>query len=340
MLKPWTGKVVPSAEISSTVARAVATPSACVPDGAVLLTYTNAFHTRLRTLQFARLNTSCFLARVVTVCYGPGSDDGIGAWRVPAPTVPPSNYKKGGYMELIWYKWRLMHDALRVARVVLFVDSDVVLFRNPFDALGAAALGAAAFRYQSELACDAASCAAVPRRRGDRVAGSPPELCSINGGVLLATSESRPIVERVIAREPNFAAHWGNASYRMLLFDQDIADEEVRRGGAQSSCPLPVDRFVAFCWWAWGPKRGNRTHFDRLWPCRLATYHTNCLTTVGDKERSMQRMLQKTAHCGGDGKDRSRLGMWGPRASPAEAARAKGRGSPKRGRGTSARPRG
>ena len=187
---------------------------------------------------------------------------------------------------------------------------------------------------------DSRRAAAVPRRRGDRVAGSPPEICSLNGGVLLATSESRPIVERVIAREPNFAAHWGNASYRMLLFDQDIADEEVRRGGAQSSCPLPVDRFVAFCWWAWGPKRGNRTHFDRLWPCRLATYHTNCLTTVGDKERSMQRMLQKTAHCVGGGKDKSRLGMWGPRASPAEAQRAKGRGSPKRGRGSSARPRG
>ena len=119
MLKPWTGKVVPSAEISSAVARAVATPSTCVPDGAILLTYTNAFHTRLRTLQFARLNTSCFLARVVTVCYGPGSDDGIGAWRVPAPTVPPSNYKKGGYMELIWYKWRLMHDALRVAQLAI-----------------------------------------------------------------------------------------------------------------------------------------------------------------------------------------------------------------------------
>ena len=145
--------------------------------------------------------------------------------------------------------------------------------------------------------------------------------------MLLATSESRPIVERVIAREPNFTAHWGNASYRMLLFDQDIADEEVRRGGAQSSCPLPVDRFVAFCWWAWGPKRGNRTHFDRLWPCRLATYHTNCLTTVGDKERSMQRMLQKTAHCVG-GVDRSRLGMWGPRASPAEAATRKGAWKP------------
>ena len=89
MLKPWTGKVVPSAEISSTVARAVATPSACVPDGAVLLTYTNAFHTRLRTLQFARLNTSCFLSRVVTVCYGPGSDDGAGTRHAPMPSSEP-----------------------------------------------------------------------------------------------------------------------------------------------------------------------------------------------------------------------------------------------------------
>ena len=81
-----------------------------------------------------------------------------------------------------------------------------------------------------------------------------------------------------------------------------------------------------------GYNKGNRSHFDHLNPCALASYHAHCLVSERDKRASMERMLAKTQHCvstetrrragagngAGEGGGALVLGKWGPRASPYE----------------------
>ena len=76
-----------------------------------------------------------------------------------------SSYTRGvvePYFELVWVKWRLLLAALQEggARAALWLDADVVLFRNPWELHPA--LGSASYdiRYQSEFAC-AGPCASV-----------------------------------------------------------------------------------------------------------------------------------------------------------------------------------
>ena len=47
-LPPWTGATVAIPNVSELVAEAVLRPSTCVPDGAVLLSYVNPTHQKLR----------------------------------------------------------------------------------------------------------------------------------------------------------------------------------------------------------------------------------------------------------------------------------------------------
>ena len=142
-------------------------------------------------------------------------------------------------------------------------------------------------------------------------------------------------VRQVVARgEPDFrgllappntseaAAREHTIAYTNIL-DQDVANAVIRER-AFSACQLPSAAFVGFCSWAWGYKRGNRSFFDALRPCELVSYHAHCIISVKDKLASMRRMLDKTAHCVGDGGRAASgggsgggvLGMWGPREPP------------------------
>ena len=92
--------------VTSAVAAAIARPSACVPDGAVMLSMTNAHHAKLRRLQFERVsNHTCFMTRVVSICYGLQGrdvDDGTLGVCVHGPPVPPSDFKRSQYVALNW----------------------------------------------------------------------------------------------------------------------------------------------------------------------------------------------------------------------------------------------
>ena len=345
-LPPWGGRfVTPIPTVSTAVAGAVATPSTCVPEGAVLLTLFNDHHRPLYELQFRRVRQlECLISRLVSICFGADAcRDAIGR-AVSGGDVRASDFRKGAYVELTWAKWRLMHAALEHARAVLFVDSDVVLFRNPFTAMGAVDVRAHDIRFLAELACaPTATCASQPAWRAPvRLPGAAPWPCSLNGGVLLLTSQR--LAARVAEREPVFDYRHKNSSG--LPIDQDPADEIANRrghaGGDFSSCALPTS-FVGFCWWAWGYNKGNRTLFDQLRPCELAAFHAHCLVSVAQKVTAIERMLSKTAHCsdgtsssaaGGDGAADERLGKWGPRAPPGaeNPKHAKQHGEGRRGR--------
>lgn len=124
--------------IRPAVTLAVATPSSCVPAGGVLLSAANLHHRSLRRLQFSVLRAQpCLHPRVVSVCYGFSSanDTGVGAC-VEGPAVSPSDFREQQYASLTWAKWEMLVDALSVAELALWVDADVLLLQNPFEALG------------------------------------------------------------------------------------------------------------------------------------------------------------------------------------------------------------
>lgn len=332
-VKPWTGRSVDIPNITTLVHGTVERPSSCVPPGAVLLTYVNPKHVRLRALQLQRVAAlPCVVSRLVSVCYGSVPHDGLGSCEAARDFGPAdlnlglSAYRRqrarpasaGAYFELIWAKWRLLLLALQAAREVFWLDADVVLFRSPWPA-PPASLPPADILFQSEFACPATSCLATPTLTAPVGAGA----CALNGGVMLVRSAA--LVRRVVSLEPDFGA----APTGQPPFDQDAADR-VARGGDFSFCPLPLASFVGFCWWAWGYNRGNRSLIDRLYPCRLASFHAHCISSPEGKRDAMQRMLDKTAHCATTG-DTGPLGMWGPRARPspggARSAKGKARGT-------------
>ena len=309
-VKPWAGRLVALPSLDATVAQAIATPSACVPDGTVVLSYFNAHHKEMRRLQFERVKSlTCLMVRVVSVCYGTSDEFGT---CVAAPEVPPSTFRRGAYIELIWAKWRLVHQALGVARTVLFVDTDVVLLRNPFPHMGD--VRRFDMRFQTSLACPAPTCAAAPRFEGyARLNGAPlMRPCQVNGGFLLISN--RELVRQVLERETRSIG--GNAVNRGDI-DQDTADPVVRSGNF-SFCPLPPTLFVGQCFYRSAEPVGNRSFFENLKACQLATYHTTCIGMTRQKANAMAAMLNRTAHCvsslSGHGATgpvpRRRIGSW------------------------------
>ena len=256
-LPAWRGRLVTLPPIASSVRHTLSRPSSCVPPGFIALTYYSPAHATLRELQLERVQSKrCFMTRLVTVCFGVApNSSALDSSCVSAPAIRgapsghASTFRKPAYHELIWAKWRLMHDALSEggARGVLFVDSDVLLFRNPFRALGAAGVPRFDLMFQGELACDGSESACA--------GGQPPSSCHLNGGVLLA--QSAALVARVILRGEADAlaaasassARAGGASAAML--DQDVAESVLRSSDDFRACHLPSQAFVGFCMWAW-----------------------------------------------------------------------------------------
>lgn len=321
---PWRGVFVAAPSIAAAVRSALARPSSCVPMGAVVTTYFSEQHTALQLLTLDRLRRrTCFMARVVTVCYQdrqPAAQPGAGGREcVRAPPIPGGPIgrqafdlqRRAAYHELIWVKWRMLHEALQYANEVLFLDSDTTLFRNPFHALRREPHYD--LRFQSERACAASSC---------EVSAS----CHVNGGVLLARRSLVPFIEKLIEHEPRFEHMQRALRASNPVLDQDVVTSLLQRGGGQpTSCPLPSTQFVGFCSWQSGYARGNRSFFDLLRPCDLVSYHAHCLVATKDKLLSIRRMLNKTEHClqaGGSARlfaerrRRERLGPWGPIEPP------------------------
>ena len=141
---------------TAAVAAAIARPSTCVPDGWALLSMTNAHHAPLQALQFERVaSLSCLLTRLVRICYGTAQTvpDTFGTC-VYGPHVIPSDYRRSQYVSLNWAKWPFFLDALLAAPHILWIEADVVILRNLFEALLAPAERERtlthAIRYQGE----------------------------------------------------------------------------------------------------------------------------------------------------------------------------------------------
>lgn len=112
-----------------------------------MLSMANPHHRPLRALQFARIqHISCLMNRLVSICWG-FADDMFGACVTgvckPSPdrkvskdsACAPSDYRRSQYVSLNWAKWPFFIDALRVARVILWIEADVVIGRNPWEGL-------------------------------------------------------------------------------------------------------------------------------------------------------------------------------------------------------------
>ncbi|EOD15733.1 hypothetical protein EMIHUDRAFT_103236 [Emiliania huxleyi CCMP1516] len=259
---------MPIPSITEAVRQALASPSACVPDGAATISVTNKHHAKLRSQQFARLRDQpCFMSRVVSVCYN-NVTDGAGVCVRSSFALPPSDFRRSNYANLIWAKWRILADALAAARVVLWLDADVLILRNPWDALRSSTeVGARlyAIRYQAEeQPCMATS------YEGARLA------CTrLNGGQLLVSSRS--LASDVYALRP---ANLSN----MDALDQDYADTVVQNR-SYSRCALGP-AFAAACWRKRIPASAREA-------CGFVTYHTNCITNMRDKLHAMKRVLEE-----------------------------------------------
>mmetsp|Transcript_28202 Transcript_28202/g.90377 ORF Transcript_28202/g.90377 Transcript_28202/m.90377 type:complete len:386 (+) Transcript_28202:41-1198(+) len=315
----WPALKVPN--VTAAVSAALARPSYCVPRGGVMLSMANQHHHNLRKLQFARMaNESCFMDRVVSICYGmTRQPDGLGSC-VYGPSVPPSDFKRSHYVALNWAKWPLFTDALLVARVVLWLEADVLILQNPWYHLpeswtgrGArrARLGAPsspiaeagapaaagrrrtlgrrppllAIRYQQEsYPCDPSlreSGALTPQSQSARCEVHPEPL---NCGQLVVSSIG--LARSVHAYKPEMLTNgqWTQQHYANLVI--------ANRSDAFPSAPLPVD-FASHCYLS--KKAAFRARVAEY--CKLVTYHACCVSTAKEKLHLMRTVLARTDGC-------------------------------------------
>ena len=288
----WRVKVRPQLvlpNVSAAVARALLEPSSCVAEGGVTLSVTNSHHAWLRPEQFALLEgQTCFMRRMVSVCYG--VVDRFGLCVNSSHKVPPSDFRRSNYAALIWAKWRIMADALTVARVAMWLDADVLLLRNPWvalDLLDPRKVGAFDFRHQSEDPCAATQIEELQAK-----------CANVNGGQLVM-SNYRLAAQIYAARPRNLT------NFHRL--DQDFVENILRnRTNGFRSCALPA-HFASYCWSL--PKRVLRKGRDNSIPlpkrvayvplCQRVTHHFNCVTDSMKKKKVMRSMVASwRAECG------------------------------------------
>ncbi|KAL1499975.1 hypothetical protein AB1Y20_012654 [Prymnesium parvum] len=262
-------------DVLPAVQQALAFASSCVPPGAVTLSVINRHHAKMRALQFAFLrHRPCFMRRMVSVCYN--VTDAFGACVHSSFAIPPSDFKRSHYANLIWAKWRIIAHALQAARVVLWVDADVLLLRNPWDRLSWNSSGVRYdIRYQSEKRCTASEC---PELRAG---------CALlNGGQLLVSSAQ--LARRIYRARPSNLTNTAE-------LDQDYADAIIRGNGSSFSyCPLPGSYF-AQCWhlkkFATPEQQSTHPVPQPLPLCARVTHHFNCVTTRKAKGDLMRQMV-------------------------------------------------
>ena len=268
------------------VQSALNAPSSCVPDGAIMVSLANEYHTGLRDLGLQRIRASqCLLDRFVSLCFG--FDDGVGKC-VRAQRIAASEFLSESYHRLLWTKWHVLRIASSAATHVFYIDADVLLFKNPFPTLMEAAARVAGYDvlFQAEGLCAscAASCPMVGRlfTRTDSfcasnvsVSSSGEPMCPMNGGQLLVARNSR-LVRRVLHAQPCF--RHGQVD---LPLDQYISDA-VRSENMPTlrTCALPSN-FATKCWWR--PAVRSR--------CDLVSWHANCITGESMKQMAMRTTL-------------------------------------------------
>lgn len=293
-------------ELVPAVRRAIARPSVCVPDGSVTLSLVNKHHSYLRHLQFHFIrHRPCFMRRLVSVTYN-NVTDSFGSCVPSTFVVPASDFRRSNYANMIWAKWRILRDALTVAKQALWLDADVLILRNPWTTLGLLGEQAATadeydIRYQSEPP----PASNVPNTCNQPIACN---VCSrINGGQLFLTS--RALAAAIYGARPQ------NLSNTDRL-DQDWADAILHKrsgfafllGNAShgnyhpprrrwSSCILPL-AFASQCWSNSAFVRGfigNRSYpgEHKVLGCKRATHHFNCFASRRIKGIMMKELIHK-----------------------------------------------
>lgn len=303
----WKSRSVALPNVTAAVSAAVRTPSDCVPEGAVVLTIFWPNRIDMRRLQFQNSQARCFLSRLVTVGFGrgTGSADSLGTI-VEAPDflAHPIQVNSVTWRQRDWMKWRMMHDALQAASSALYLDTDVVLMRNPFEVLGNETLYDVRFETatQCHLQSERDQCTLAPRFTGwDESKPSDATRCSVSTGLVWLRSAA--VAERILSIEPNwqrFPAEEGThivATSRSKTFngfgagavlDELDAADRVMRSGNFTFCPLPSLQFASGC--SVAPKT---LIGDRALACPLVTFHASwCFPKQRDKKSVMREVIQ------------------------------------------------
>jgi hypothetical protein len=290
--------VVPS--VVDAVTAAIGTPSSCVPGGAVVLSVTNKHHQRLRPVQFSLIcNQTCFMQRVVSVCFNNVSD-AFGTCVRSTFVVPPSDFRRSNYANLIWAKWKIISDALQVATVAMWLDADVLIMRNPWaelQMLGSTSLSQQqyAIRYQSEpppTATQAEACT-VPIPVCE-------DCASFNGGQLLVRSasvaramyRSRP---RNLSNTERLDQDWADAIINNNSRFAHLVSGRRHHLSRVTSCVLP-DSFAAQCWQQSSFVRsesGRQSEWSKRSLCTRVTHHFNCVPSRKDKGEAMKVLARQ-----------------------------------------------
>ena len=303
----WQTRSILLPNLTAAVSAAVRTPSDCVPPGAVALTFFWPNRVDMRRMQFQNLQAKCFLSRLVSIGFGKGTrgTDSLGAI-VEAPDflANPIQVNSVTWRQRDWMKWRMMLDALRAASSVLYFDTDVVLMRNPFEALGNGTQYDV--RFETATRCHLRSerdqCALAPRFKGqDESKPTEASRCSVSTG--LVWLRSAKLAERIISIEPNwqqFPAEEGTTIVETsrsktfhgfgagAILDELDAADRVMRGGNFTFCPLSSLQFASGC--SVAPKTLTA---DRSLACPLVTYHASwCFPKQREKKTVMRDVVQ------------------------------------------------
>jgi len=276
--------------VTSAVLAALQTPSTCVPSAAVLLSMATTHHMKLRREQFARVrHLDCFMSRVVSVCYGFEDEYGrcvVGscdkALGLANPCLP-SDYRRSQYVALNWAKWPLFMHALRVAKAALWLEADVVILRNPWEALltepqlGASVHDAVRYQYETPpctiprlVQSDAVSCS--------RSNSPHPHPEPLNCGQLLLNSLE--FASEVWASRP--------AVFRNGAVSQQGHANAIKSNYSESGMPLA---FFNHCWKA-------KRHVHVTDPCALVSYHVTCEMVAKTKHAAMGAAIAMVAKHG------------------------------------------
>ncbi|KAL1499910.1 hypothetical protein AB1Y20_012592 [Prymnesium parvum] len=275
---------------TSAVAASLAVPSSCVPDGAVVLSMSNAHHRVLRNLQFSLIqHEACFMQRVVSICWGEwedhfgtcvrGScDGGLGS------ACLPSDYRRSQYVALNWAKWPFFIDALIVARQLLWLEADVVIATNPWPLLlkQPAPMLQADVVYQWETPpCNLTSGTPPPSSL------KPGAICSKTG---LPHEEPLNCGQLLISSLPFARSVWASRPSKLYngAPSQQHYANVVKHNFTHTGLPL---EFFNHCW-----KAVSRT--VRITdPCALVTYHATCGMNSKEKITLMQNFVVKAQKC-------------------------------------------
>ena len=291
---------------TAAVAAALRRPSHCVPEGGVMLSMANPHHRSLRAAQFSRIqHVSCLMQRVVSVCWG-FADDGFGTCvEGECPTTArggihkdsacaPSDYRRSQYVSLNWAKWPFFIDALRVARVILWIEADIVIGRNPWEGLagvpgvdapwlvppGGRALPDVQYQWEGPPCTDAEwppsdSLSWVSNPGVVCKGRSPVHAEPLNCGQLLISSLS--FAQAVWDARPKLFLN-GELSQQHYA---NVVKHNFTHGG------LPLD-YYNYCW--------HKAVYVKD-HCRVATMHATCGQNTGEKSKLMGNFVKMFTKC-------------------------------------------